>query len=115
PKWRGLWSRPAGTGEPATLSTQLTGLRSVATLASNRFCWPNCMATTPTKPETEIEPGVVTAGTSDARLPLWPQQRSAWPPDPIYPYETAEKNIRTSPPSGRDALQALLAFSAMHQ
>jgi N-acetylmuramoyl-L-alanine amidase/putative methionine-R-sulfoxide reductase with GAF domain len=87
----------------------------VATLASNRFCWPNCMATTPTKPETEIESGGVDAGTSGARLPSWPRQQSAWPPDPIYPYEPAETNIRDSQPSGRDALQALLAFSAMHQ
>jgi N-acetylmuramoyl-L-alanine amidase/putative methionine-R-sulfoxide reductase with GAF domain len=52
---------------------------------------------------------------SPPRLPSWPLQPSAWPPDPIYPYNQAEKSIRHSEPSGRDALQALLAFSAMHQ
>jgi len=87
----------------------------VATLASSRFCWLNRMVTTPTKPVTEADAQVVEAGMSPPRLPSWPLQPSAWPPDPIYPYNHAEKSIRHSEPSSRDALQALLAFSAMHQ
>jgi N-acetylmuramoyl-L-alanine amidase/putative methionine-R-sulfoxide reductase with GAF domain len=73
------------------------------------------MATTPTKPVTEADAQVVDAGMSPPRLPSWPLQPSAWLPDPIYPYNHAEKSIRHSEPSSRDALQALIAFSAMHQ
>jgi N-acetylmuramoyl-L-alanine amidase/putative methionine-R-sulfoxide reductase with GAF domain len=79
-----------------------------------------CMATTPTKPTSEVEArdadaGAFDAGMSSSRLPSWPLQRSVWPPEPVYPYDRAEKQFRNSQPSARDALQALLAFSAMHQ
>ncbi len=73
------------------------------------------MATTPTKPVTD-------AGTcefeseSAVRLPSWPGQREVWPPEPAHIYYAEENAFqRQSPPTGRDALQALLAFSAMHQ
>jgi N-acetylmuramoyl-L-alanine amidase/putative methionine-R-sulfoxide reductase with GAF domain len=56
------------------------------------------MATTPTKPTIEVGDEPV-----DARMPSWPQERRA-------AHETG--GLR---PSGRDALQALLAFSALHQ
>ena len=65
------------------------------------------MATTPTKPGLEL--GV---GLASARLPSWPIERTTWPPAQTS-YE-ADRGSR-SRPSGRDALQALLAFSAMHQ
>jgi N-acetylmuramoyl-L-alanine amidase/putative methionine-R-sulfoxide reductase with GAF domain len=78
------------------------------------------MATTPTKPTSEVEvrdadAGAFDAGMSSTRLPSWPLQRGDWPPEPIYPNDRAEKQFRNSQPSARDALQALLAFSAMHQ
>jgi N-acetylmuramoyl-L-alanine amidase/putative methionine-R-sulfoxide reductase with GAF domain len=63
------------------------------------------MATTPTKPT--IEAG---AGLAAARLPSWPMERSTSAPDDSFSYD--DRELR---PSKRDALQALLAFSAMHQ
>ncbi len=53
----------------------------------------------------------VSAGAADARLPSWPLQGSA---GQNTSYEGAH-HIREAQPSGRDALQALLAFSALHQ
>jgi N-acetylmuramoyl-L-alanine amidase/putative methionine-R-sulfoxide reductase with GAF domain len=54
------------------------------------------MAPTPTKPTDEV------GGLADAPLPVWQRERSASAP------------VQNTP-SGRDALQALLAFSALHQ
>ena len=66
------------------------------------------MATTITKPEIEIG-GDLTA----TRIPAWPFERNAWPAQE----EASSTNSRESRerPSGYDALQALLAFSALHQ
>jgi len=68
------------------------------------------MATTPTKPAIEVDNGL-----AEARVPAWPLERAASAP--------AEGSFRPGTalgthglrPSGRDALQALLAFSALHQ
>jgi N-acetylmuramoyl-L-alanine amidase/putative methionine-R-sulfoxide reductase with GAF domain len=68
------------------------------------------MATTPTKPTLEIG-----SGLAGARVPSWPLERSAWAPGHGPLYEEADRESRDFGPSGRDALQALLAFSAMHQ
>jgi N-acetylmuramoyl-L-alanine amidase/putative methionine-R-sulfoxide reductase with GAF domain len=74
------------------------------------------MATTPTKPVNEAEPRDLEAGSSSVRLPSWPSERKVWPPEQVDPYNLAVKDFqRQPPPSGRDALQALLAFSTMHQ
>src|SRR5229473_1695403 len=64
------------------------------------------MATTPTKPDFELGAGL--AGT---HVPSWPLEQTTWPLAPSYETD-CESRLR---PSGRDALQALLAFSAMHQ
>jgi N-acetylmuramoyl-L-alanine amidase/putative methionine-R-sulfoxide reductase with GAF domain len=66
------------------------------------------MATTPTKP---IEVG---DGAADARVPAWPAERSA-PGQDSFREGASSHATRELRPSGRDALQALLAFSAMHQ
>src|SRR5258707_4732218 len=64
------------------------------------------MATTPTKPDIELGASLA------AHVPSWPLERTTWPLAQSS-YETgSESRLR---PSGRDALQALLAFSAMHQ
>ena len=64
------------------------------------------MATTPTKPDIELGASLA------AHVPSWPLERTTWPLAQSS-YETGnESRLR---PSGRDALQALLAFSAMHQ
>ena len=67
------------------------------------------MATTPTKPEIEV--GDSAAETS---LPAWPMERGASTPteDAFSPQTSRARGLR---PSGGDALQALLAFSALHQ
>jgi N-acetylmuramoyl-L-alanine amidase/putative methionine-R-sulfoxide reductase with GAF domain len=72
------------------------------------------MATTPTKPTIEVG-----AGLEAARVPSWPRERSVFAPGQD-PYEGASPEAasyatREFRPSGRDALQALLAFSALHQ
>ena len=79
------------------------------------------MVTTPTKPSIELDAQMEEdARIKDARLPSWPLERGAG---------TREQNIsaahtfRQTPayeprplrPFGGDALQALLAFSALHQ
>jgi N-acetylmuramoyl-L-alanine amidase/putative methionine-R-sulfoxide reductase with GAF domain len=64
------------------------------------------MVTTPTKPLTEVD-----AGPGRLQIPSWPVDRSAFAPS----YERASFKHRELRPSGGDALQALLAFSAMHQ
>jgi N-acetylmuramoyl-L-alanine amidase/putative methionine-R-sulfoxide reductase with GAF domain len=73
------------------------------------------MATTPTKPTIEVG-----AGLAAARVPSWPGERGAFVPGQGVSYEgvfhaAASPETRELRPSGRDALQALLAFSAMHQ
>ncbi len=65
------------------------------------------MTTTLTKSALEVG-----AGSADARLPSWPLSSSASGQN--TPYEGAH-HVREAQPSGRDALQALLAFSALHQ
>jgi N-acetylmuramoyl-L-alanine amidase/putative methionine-R-sulfoxide reductase with GAF domain len=66
------------------------------------------MATTPTKPEIEVGDS-----PADASVPAWPADRGASAPgeDFFFP-QTRARGLR---PSGGDALQALLAFSALHQ
>jgi N-acetylmuramoyl-L-alanine amidase/putative methionine-R-sulfoxide reductase with GAF domain len=73
------------------------------------------MATTPTKPTIEVG-----AGLTAARVPSWPVERGAFVPGQGISYAgpfhaAASPETRELRPSGRDALQALLAFSAMHQ
>src|SRR5580700_1334808 len=68
------------------------------------------MATTPTKPTIEVGDGV-----ADARVPAWPLERSAPSPGEGVSRAETSPSTRDLRPSGRDALQALLAFSAMHQ
>jgi N-acetylmuramoyl-L-alanine amidase/putative methionine-R-sulfoxide reductase with GAF domain len=72
------------------------------------------MATTPTKPRIEID-AVMTA----SRVPSWPDRSGFTPPqgshyDSAFHQATSDE-IRRRNPSGCDALQALLAFSALHQ
>jgi N-acetylmuramoyl-L-alanine amidase/putative methionine-R-sulfoxide reductase with GAF domain len=73
------------------------------------------MATTPTKPGIEIS-----ARLSSARVPSWPQEPNVFGRGQGDSYaglshqEPSPKNRELRPP-GHDALQALLAFSAMHQ
>jgi N-acetylmuramoyl-L-alanine amidase/putative methionine-R-sulfoxide reductase with GAF domain len=64
------------------------------------------MATTPTKP---IE------AVPDARVPSWPPGRAESTPAQNIFHEGTSRLTRELRPSGGDALQALLAFSAMHQ
>jgi N-acetylmuramoyl-L-alanine amidase/putative methionine-R-sulfoxide reductase with GAF domain len=81
------------------------------------------MATTPTKPTIEVG-----AALTDAQVPLWPREharRQSWR-DSSYRTQNADDdqnndrnadtdNDRPFRSSGGDALQALLAFSALHQ
>lgn len=70
------------------------------------------MTTTPTPPAIEAGGGLVTA-----RMPAWPRDRSETAPVPgsAYEAEPAHAEPGSSGASRRDALQALLAFSALHQ
>jgi N-acetylmuramoyl-L-alanine amidase/putative methionine-R-sulfoxide reductase with GAF domain len=52
----------------------------------------------------------VGAGSADTHLPSWPLQSGKSGTNTSY-----EGPVRGAQPSGRDALQALLAFSALHQ
>ncbi|MGB6737435.1 MAG: GAF domain-containing protein, partial [Candidatus Sulfotelmatobacter sp.] len=66
------------------------------------------MATTPTKPEIEVGDN-----SADASVPAWPMERSASSSrEGAFSQQTRTRGLR---PSGGDALQALLAFSALHQ
>jgi N-acetylmuramoyl-L-alanine amidase/putative methionine-R-sulfoxide reductase with GAF domain len=68
----------------------------------------NTMATTSTaKPEIEIS-----AGVTEGRLPSWPADETT---PPFVGNNPAYSDPQTFRPSGRDALQALLAFAALHQ
>jgi N-acetylmuramoyl-L-alanine amidase/putative methionine-R-sulfoxide reductase with GAF domain len=74
------------------------------------------MATTPTKPTTIAADSRLAA----PQVPSWPRERGGFTPAQTAPHEAAfpETVSHESPkqqPSGRDALQALLAFSALHQ
>ncbi len=66
------------------------------------------MVTTPTKPTIEVG-----SGLAELRVPPWPLERSS--SGQRTPYQSASLAAPQTPPSGRDALQALLAFSALHQ
>ena len=74
------------------------------------------MATTPTKPTIEVD-----ARLADPRLPAWPLERSGADTvqDVYYRASTDRDHFaadeRRARPFGADALQALLAFSALHQ
>ncbi len=63
------------------------------------------MATIPTKPTIDVD-----ARLGGSRVPSWPLGRSAYTPE-----QSAFPDVRELRPSGGDALQALLAFSALHQ
>ena len=65
------------------------------------------MATTPTKPTVEVG-----SGLGAARAPSWPVEHSGWPAGPTPATGAERREVR---PSCSDALQALLAFSALHQ
>ncbi|MGD0570151.1 MAG: N-acetylmuramoyl-L-alanine amidase [Candidatus Sulfotelmatobacter sp.] len=68
------------------------------------------MATTPTKPTIDENAGIV-----GARLSSWSMLPGAAAPAYNTPYQDTSYKPRDQHPSGRDALQALLAFSALHQ
>src|SRR5580698_7336940 len=82
------------------------------------------MATTPTKPTIEVDARLV-----ETRTPSWPLERSeaASGKDSLYQNQRFDFQAQSSAgyeigyekrqlrPSGGDALQALLAFSALHQ
>ncbi|MGA9507576.1 MAG: N-acetylmuramoyl-L-alanine amidase [Candidatus Sulfotelmatobacter sp.] len=74
------------------------------------------MATTPTKPTIEVD-----ARLADPRLPSWPLERSgAATVQDVFYRSSADRDHfsadqRRARPFGADALQALLAFSALHQ
>src|SRR5271155_395752 len=68
------------------------------------------MATTPTKPGIEVGADLASAG-----IPSWPGGRGSWEPEQDPPYQAAAVGTQELRPSGRDALQALLGFSALHQ
>ncbi|MGA8274332.1 MAG: N-acetylmuramoyl-L-alanine amidase [Candidatus Sulfotelmatobacter sp.] len=74
------------------------------------------MATTPTKPMNQV----AAAGLPDAGVPSWPGARSATASTEGSDYsgshnESELYDEEQSSPSGVDALQALLGFSALHQ
>jgi N-acetylmuramoyl-L-alanine amidase/putative methionine-R-sulfoxide reductase with GAF domain len=66
------------------------------------------MAATPTKPEIELG-----AGPNAASVPAWPSTSDQF--ESLRLSQTSSDQMRERRPSGGDALQALLAFSAMHQ
>jgi N-acetylmuramoyl-L-alanine amidase/putative methionine-R-sulfoxide reductase with GAF domain len=66
------------------------------------------MATTPTKPGIEVSDEL-----GGANVPSWPSTASVSAENPSL--GAASHEDRGLRPSGRDALQALLAFSALHQ
>jgi N-acetylmuramoyl-L-alanine amidase/putative methionine-R-sulfoxide reductase with GAF domain len=76
----------------------------------------NCvlMATTPTKPDI-----VATTPFSGAGTPAWPRGQNAGPSvssnHNIVEQDHPELDLPSQKPSQRDALQALLAFSALHE
>ena len=68
------------------------------------------MATTPTKPTIEVGDS-----PADAPVPAWPPERSASAPSARHFSTKTPLRLAELRPSGGDALQALLAFSALHQ
>jgi len=68
------------------------------------------MATTPTKPTIEVG-----GGMADTSVPAWPLERGASAPGEAVFRQGTSIATRGLRPSGGDALQALLAFSALHQ
>ena len=63
------------------------------------------MATTPTKPGIEVTPRL-----PDIGAPAWPREK-----DRAFAASSLSSDSIHRKPSGRDALQALLAFSALHE
>ena len=68
------------------------------------------MATTPTKPTIDVGDGM-----ADTSAPAWPLERGASAPGEAVFRQGTSIATRGLRPSGGDALQALLAFSALHQ
>jgi N-acetylmuramoyl-L-alanine amidase len=68
------------------------------------------MATTPTKPATEVGDS-----PADVTAPAWPLDRGTSSPLEGVLYPDSSREVRGLRPSGGDALQALLAFSTLHQ
>jgi N-acetylmuramoyl-L-alanine amidase/putative methionine-R-sulfoxide reductase with GAF domain len=68
------------------------------------------MATIPTKPTIDVD-----ARRDVSRVPSWPLGRNAYAPERSGSAEGASRDARELRPSGGDALQALLGFSALHQ
>src|SRR5271166_2677695 len=68
------------------------------------------MATIPTKPTIDVD-----ARRGVSRVPSWPLGRNAYAPERTASAEGASRDAQELRPSGGDALQALLAFSALHQ
>jgi N-acetylmuramoyl-L-alanine amidase len=84
-------------------------MHSMATLDYCDICQLELkMATTPTKPD--IEPGTA---PNAASVPAWPSEHNQF--ESLRFHDTASDPGQARRPSGGDALQALLAFSAMHQ
>jgi N-acetylmuramoyl-L-alanine amidase/putative methionine-R-sulfoxide reductase with GAF domain len=63
---------------------------------------------------TLAKPAIESDASLNARAPSWPSDRSA-PTTGAASLDGASRATRELRPSGRDALQALLAFSALHQ
>ena len=68
------------------------------------------MVTTPTKPAIEVG-----EDRADARVPAWPLGQGASAPGEVVFRPGTSPTTPGLRPSGGDALQALLAFSALHQ
>jgi N-acetylmuramoyl-L-alanine amidase/putative methionine-R-sulfoxide reductase with GAF domain len=68
------------------------------------------MATTPTKPTTEVGDGL-----GAAMAPSWPPEQGGSAAGEADSHTKTSLETRGLRPSGGDALQALLAFSALHQ
>lgn len=70
------------------------------------------MTTTPTTPAIEVGAG---PGVVGSRMPAWPRDRSEPVQGRAYEVASSVEESPSSSASRRDALQALLAFSALHQ
>src|SRR5271170_3836125 len=71
------------------------------------------MATTPTKPDIEVTTPSSGARATETGAPAWPQDQSVRPE--IAPEHDHSDFGPSQKPSQLDALQALLAFSALHE
>jgi len=68
------------------------------------------MATTPTKPAIEADSGPISSAVTS-----WPRELESSASGNARSPQNSSLDVRESPPTRRDALQALLAFSALHQ